>query len=281
MTQILKLINSGSKNLRKKLINSYKLDSELILSNILKKSREHVLISLDQNISKKTISSFNKLIRRRAQKEPIAYIFKEKEFWNRKFLVNYDTLIPRPETELVIEKTLEYFKGKKPFVLDAGTGSGCILLSFLEENKGSKGIGIDVSKKAINVAYRNSKNFGLTERSKFYNKCISEIYGYKFDLIISNPPYIASFEIKNLSEDIRRYEPRIALDGGNDGLDVIKKVIYKSRSILKKKGMLALEIGNRQHKKVLEILRLNSFRKKFLVKDYQDNIRCIISQLEG
>ena len=281
MTQILKLINSGSKNLRKKLINSYKLDSELILSNILKKSREHVLISLDQNISKKTISSFNKLIRRRAQKEPIAYIFKEKEFWNRKFLVNYDTLIPRPETELVIEKTLEYFKGKKPFVLDAGTGSGCILLSFLEENKGSKGIGIDVSKKAINVAYRNSKNFGLTERSKFYNKCISEIYGYKFDLIISNPPYIASFEIKNLSEDIRRYEPRIALDGGNDGLDVIKKVIYKSRSILKKKGMLALEIGNGQYRKVAEILRLNNFRDKFLIKDYQDNVRCIISILEN
>ena len=110
--------------------------------------------------------------------------------------------------------------------------------------------------------------------------CINQIYGYKFDLIISNPPYICRAQMKNLPEDIRAYEPKIALDGGNDGLDVIKKVIYKSKSILKKKGMLALEIGNGQYRKVLEILKLNNFRDKFLIKDYQDNIRCILSVLE-
>ena len=281
MTQISELINSGSKILKENSISSHQLDSELILSKILRRSRENMLISLNQNISIETRFKFNELINRRIKKEPIAYIFKEKEFWNRKFLVNYDTLIPRPETELLVEKTLDYFKNKKLYILDVGTGSGCILLSFLEENRKSKGIGIDISCGAIEIARKNSKNFGFMDRAKFYKRCINQIYGYKFDLVISNPPYVCSNEMKNLSEDIKAYEPKIALDGGNDGLDVIKKVIYKSRSILKKKGMLALEIGNRQHKKVLEILRLNSFRKKFLVKDYQDNIRCIISQLEG
>ena len=278
--QIYELINFGSKILKKKLISSHQLDSELILSSILKKNRENVLTSLEKNVSKETALDFNELLNRRAKKEPIAYIFKEKEFWNRKFLVSCDTLIPRPETELLVEKTLEYFKNKKPFILDAGTGSGCILLSFLEENKGSKGIGIDISSKALNTAYKNSKNFDFKGRVKFYKRCINEIYGYKFDLIISNPPYISTSQMKNLSEDIKTYEPRIALDGGNDGLDVVKKVIYKSTSILKKKGMLALEIGNGQYRKVAEILRLNNFRDKFLIKDYQDNVRCIISTLK-
>ena len=280
MTLISELINSGSKVLRKNLISSHQLDSELILSKILKKSRENLLISLDQKVSDENSFEFNLLINRRIKKEPIAYIFKEKEFWNRKFLVNYDTLIPRPETELLVEKTLEYFKNKKPHVLDVGTGSGCILLSILEENKGSKGIGIDISYKAIRMAQKNSKNFDLDGRAKFYNRCIDQIYGYKFDLVISNPPYITSNEMRNLSEDIKVYEPKIALDGGNDGLDVIKKVIYKSKSILKKKGMLALEIGNGQYRKVLRILKLNNFREKFLIKDYQENVRCIVSVLE-
>ena len=280
MTQISELINFGSKILKENLISSHQLDSELILSKILRKSREKMLISLNQDISEKTRLKFNKLINRRIKKEPIAYIFKEKEFWNNKFLVSYDTLIPRPETELLVEKTLEYFKNRKLHVLDVGTGSGCILLSFLEENKSSKGIGIDISSKAIRTAHKNLKNFGFVDRAKFYNRSINQIYGYKFDLVISNPPYVCSNQMKNLSEDIKSYEPKIALDGGNDGLDVIKKVIYKSKSILKKKGMLALEIGNGQYRKVLEILKLNNFREKFLIKDYQDNVRCIISLLE-
>ena len=281
MTQISELINTGSKILKKNSVFSHQLDSELILSNILKKSRERMLISLEEHVSKKMTLDFNKLINRRIKKEPIAYLFKEKEFWNKKFMISYDTLIPRPETELLVEKTLKYFKGKKPFILDAGTGSGCILLSFLEENKGSKGIGIDISGKALNIACKNSKNFGLTNRAKFYKRSIDQICGHKFDLVISNPPYICRNQMKNLSEDIRAYEPKIALDGGNDGLDVIKKVIYKSRSILKKEGVLALEIGNGQYRKVVEILRLNNFRDKFLIKDYQENIRCIISILKN
>ena len=111
-------------------------------------------------------------------------------------------------------------------------------------------------------------------------KSIKSNFNYKFDLIVSNPPYIERHKLKNLDPDIRNFEPKIALDGGNDGLDVIRKVIYKSRKILKNNGILAIEIGNGQYKKVSQILKLNKFREKFFIKDFRDNIRCIFSVLD-
>ena len=281
MTQVNELIKTGYKILKQNSVSTYQLDTELILSNVLNKSREQILTGLNKDLSEEIVESFFKLLLRRARKEPIAYIFREKEFWSKKFFVNNDTLIPRPETELMIEKTSKYFYGKKPFILDVGTGSGCILLSLLKENQNSRGVGIDISNKAIKVAKDNANKLGLSSRSKFYKRSIDETLVNKFDLIVSNPPYLTNSQIKNLPQDIKAYEPEIALKGGNDGLDVIKKVIYKSKSILKKKGMLALEIGNRQYIKVLKFLKSNNFRKVLLVKDYQDNVRCIISVLEN
>jgi release factor glutamine methyltransferase len=277
---ITKIINSGSDILRQKKISSHLLDSELILSKVLNVTREKLLTIDKQEISITQIADFNKLIERRKKNEPIAYIFKKKEFWSKDYFVNNATLIPRPETELLVEQIIKYFKNKKPFILDVGTGSGCILLSLLAEIKKSKGIGVDISKEAIEVASKNAIGFGLKNRSKFYNRSFNKIFNQKFDLIVSNPPYIKSHEIKNLAEDIRKFEPRIALEGGNDGLDVIKKVIYKSKNILKKKGMLALEIGYGQFKKISPILKLQGFRDKFLIKDYRNNIRCILTVLD-
>jgi release factor glutamine methyltransferase len=187
-------------------------------------------------------------------------------------------LIPRPETELICDTVIKLFKDKNPHILDIGTGTGCILLSILSEIKKAKGIGIDISKKAIEVAKKNSNNFGLDKRSKFFTRSLDNIYNYKFDLIVSNPPYIKTIDIKNLSDDVRKFEPKIALDGGKDGLDVIKKVIYKSKTILKKLGLLALEIGYGQHYKVSQILKEQGFRENFLVKDYRNNIRCILAR---
>jgi len=271
------MINIGSNLLREKKIISHVLDSELLLSKTLNKTREEILINLNQKLNRENISIFKRYLLRRSRYEPVAYILNEKEFWSKKFYVNNNALIPRPETELLVDKLLKLFKGKKVSILDIGTGSGCIILSLLSTLDKSLGLGVDISKNAISVAKKNACNHKLTNRVKFLNKSFEYVYNKKFDLIVSNPPYIERKELKNLSEDIKRYEPRMALDGGNDGLDLIKKVIYKSKYILKIKGTLALEIGNEQIKKVSKILTNNNFRIKTVIKDYKNNVRCVIA----
>ena len=274
---ISEIINNGSKILKNKNIRSHMIDSEIILSNVLNKKREFILTSENYEISKKQIEKFNCLLKRRLKSEPLAYIFNRKEFWNTSFLINKNTLIPRPETELIVEKLVRIFQNKSPFIIDVGTGSGCILISLLEELRFAKGIGIDISRKALEIAIKNGKKSKAKKRIKFFNKSISDRIDSKFDLIVSNPPYICSHQFISLSNDIKNYEPKIALNGGKDGLDVIKKIIYKARNILRKNGMLALEIGNGQYRKVSQILKRNKFREKFLIKDYRENIRCILS----
>ena len=275
----LELLKIGSYKLSQRNIQSHKLDAEILLSNVLNKRREEIIVSLDQQINDKKIIEFNNFIQRRLLREPVAYIIKKKEFWSKNFLINKNTLIPRPETELLVEKLMRIYRNKKISILDVGTGSGCILISLLSELTNSRGVGIDISKNALRIANKNSIIHLVNNRVKFYNKSITQFFNHKFDLIVSNPPYIEQKNIKNLDEDIKKYEPIIALDGGNDGLDVIKKVIYKATYILKLNGTLAIEIGNGQNKKVSEILRKNSFRIKYNIKDYKENIRCIISTL--
>ena len=277
---ISKLLLSGSKILKLNNIRTHQLDSELVLSNLLKKQRENFIIEPNQKVSESIVLNFEKLINRRAKKEPLAYILKNKEFWSNDFFVDRDTLIPRPETELLCENIIKIFRNKNLYLLDMGTGSGCIILSILTELKRAKGIGIDISKKAIEVAKKNSFNLGLNKRVRFFNKPLENVYGYKFDLIVSNPPYIRTSDIKNLSDDVKKFEPKIALDGGQDGLDVIKKVIYKSKTILKKLGWLALEVGFGQQYNVSQILKKQNFKEEILVKDYKNNIRCILARLK-
>ena len=274
------LLASGSRILKSNSIKTHVLDSELILSDILKLQKEKLITNSDQSVSEKVINNFNKLILRRTKKEPIAYILNKREFWSKDFFVNQNTLIPRPETELLCEQLIKIFKGKSINFLDIGTGTGCILLTILSEINEAKGIGLDISKKAIDVAKRNSKNLNLTSRAKFFTRSLEEIYGYKFDLVVSNPPYIKSIDLKNLQEDVRKFEPKIALDGGKEGLDVIKKVIYKSKTILKKLGLLALEIGHGQHYKVSQILKKQGFKEELLIRDYRNNVRCIVARLK-
>ena len=271
------VIKIGSNLLKEKKILSHLLDTEILLSKSINKSREEILINLNQNISEENMRKFQSYLRRRYKNEPIAYIFEEKEFWSKKFFVNKDTLIPRPETELLVEKLSLMYKNQKISVLDIGTGSGCIILSLLSNLIQSHGVGIDISNKAILVAKKNAIVHNLSCRVKFSNKSFEDIFHKKFDVIVSNPPYIERRNIKNLSDDIKRYEPRMALDGGNDGLDLIKKVIYKSREILKINGTLALEIGNEQFKKVSKILIKNKFRITSVIRDYKNNIRCILA----
>ena len=275
---VLQLINFGSKELKSKKILSHKLDSEIILSKVLDKRREEILIDFDNTVNLENINIFKSLIERRSMKEPIAYIFKEKEFWSKIFEVNKNTLVPRPETELMVDKLTKIFKNKNISILDVGTGSGCILISLLSELNFSHGVGIDISAKALIIAKNNAKKHKIVNNLKFVNRCFTNYFTKKFDLIVSNPPYILTKEINNLDEDIKKYEPKIALDGGNDGLDVIKKLIYKAKDILKINGILALEIGNKQFNKVSNILVNKNFKIEHIIKDYNNNIRSLIAR---
>ena len=274
-----KAINIGSKILKNRNITSHKIDAEIILSHVLKTSREKLLIN-EQAISYINLKRFKKIISRRSKKEPIAYIFNKKEFRSKDFYVVKNSLIPRPETELLIDPIIKKFKGKSIYFLDMGVGTGCIMLSILSELNNSRGLGIDICNKAISVAKINLETMKLNKRASLKCRSIDTIYNKKFDLIVSNPPYIVKREINQLSEDIKKFEPQKALDGGHDGLDVIRKVIYKSKNILKLNGILALEIGRGQDYSVSNILRLNGFREIKKIKDYRDNVRCIFSTLK-
>ncbi len=271
------IIKKGSLILKKRNIFSHELDSQIILSHIMGVEKEHLITNNKIIISKKIQNKYNAAIRRREKKEPIAYITGKKEFWSHDYIIDQSTLVPRPETELIIYKIISFFKNKKINILDIGTGSGCILLSILKELQFSRGTGIDISSKAIKIAKLNSKNLCLQNRSNFKTCDISKYNNGKYDLIVSNPPYVPTKDIKNLSKDIIKHEPLIALDGGIDGLDLIKKVIYKSNHLLKRNGLLALEIGYNQYREVLHLLNKSNFKEMCKEYDYNNNVRCIIS----
>ena len=187
-------------------------------------------------------------------------------------------LIPRPETELIIEKVLKIFKkNENKNVLDIGTGSGCIILSILSERKKFRGIGIDLSKHAINVAKINAKMQQFGNRIRFINTDIDNFFSYKYDLIVSNPPYIKKFKLSGLIEDVKNFEPKLALDGGPDGFSAVLKVIVKSSKLLKKNGMLFLEIDSTQVIKTKKMLIKYKFFIKDVCKDLSDKNRCIIA----
>ena len=272
-----KTINKASQILKNHNIQSYELDAQILLSEIMRVKREYLIANNKITISKGIMKKYDIAIKRRIKNEPIAHIIGKKEFWSNDYKVNRSTLVPRPETELLIYKIINFYKNKKINILDIGTGSGCILLSILKELGSSRGIGIDISAKAIAIARINSKRLDLMNRSKFMVFNLDKFNIGKFDLVISNPPYIPSKDIKNLSRDITNYEPRVALDGGLDGLDLIKKVIYKSNHLLKRYGLLVIEIGYNQYQKVSDILKRRGLREIAREYDYNRNVRCIIS----
>ena len=272
------LLNQASKTLKQLSNTSSKLDSEILLSKIIKKNRKYLILNSNEELKKENIKSFDYLVKRRKKGEPIAYLINKKEFWKQNFYINQNVLIPRPDTELLVEETLKLFNvNSKLNMLDIGTGSGCILLSILKERRNFFGTGIDISKKAINVARFNAKMHQLSNRVKFYNSDVDKFLIGKYDLILSNPPYIKRQDLKYLEVDVKGFEPKLALDGGKDGFSKITKVISKTSTLLKKNGRFILEIGFGQKKKILSILKQNNFFINKVVKDYGKNDRCVIS----
>ena len=277
MDNINSVLFNAKKYLINNSINSANIDSEILLSSVLKKSKNHLLLNSSIKIDEDKIDTFNKLVERRKKREPIAYILKQKDFWKSTFYVDRNVLIPRPDTEILIEEILyNYSKNQKLSVLDIGTGSGCIIISILKDRPNFKGTAIDVCKNALNVAKYNAKIHQLENRIKFYKSSVDNFFKDKYDLVISNPPYINKFDLKYLERDVIGFEPSLALDGGIDGFTVLKKVIKKSSRLLKIGGNLVLEIGFDQKLKVIKLLRKEKYFVNKIAKDYGNRDRCVI-----
>ena len=271
------LINAVNILNRSKIKNPI-LDSEILLSQVINRDRKYIFLNSKENLKQKYSKNFNNLIARRRKGEPIAYLINKKEFWKQSFYVDQNVLIPRPDTELIIEEVLKLFlKNSKLQILDIGTGSGCILLSLLKEMPNCNGIGIDISKKSINISKYNAKMLQLTNKVKFYQSDVDNFKIGKYDLIVSNPPYIEVLNLKYLENDVVNFEPKLALDGGIDGFSKIRKVIDKATVLIKKNGKLVLEIGFNQKNKVQEMLKKKGFYINKTLKDYGKKDRCIIS----
>jgi len=272
------ILNEGINILQKNKIANPQLDSEILLSNSIKRDKKHIILNPKEILNSEQLGKFKSLIERRKKGEPIAYLINKKEFWKDEFFVNKDVLIPRPDSELIIEQVLKiYSKDVQLQILDIGTGSGCILLSILKERSNFYGTGIDISKKSINVSKFNAKQLNLTNRVKFFHSSVDNFNNGKYDIIVSNPPYIEQLSLKYLEKDIVNFEPKLALSGGFDGFSKIRKVINKASILIKKNGKFILEIGFNQKNKVIEILKEEGFYVNKAIKDYGNNDRCIIS----
>ena len=272
------VITKGANILKKNNIPSFFLDSEILLGKILDKKREFIILNQNLEIQKNDYSKFISLIQKRSTHMPLAYLTKSKDFWKSEFYIDNRVLIPRPDTEIIIEEILSIFKVKKiNNFLEIGVGSGCIVLSILNEIKHLKATGIDISQKALEVCKINTKKLGLNSRLKLYKSDIDKFNIGKYDLIVSNPPYICRSDLNNLMKDVIGYEPKNALNGGNDGAFEIGKVIKKSSKLLKKSGKLVLEIGHSQKDKVINMLKNNRFFIQKVIKDLGQNYRCITS----
>ena len=270
-------IIEGSKFLKKNCINRPGLDSEILLAKVLKKKREYIILNLDKKIKDINLKIYKDLIKQRSLGKPIAYLTKKKNFWNSEFKVNEGVLIPRPDTEILIEETLKIFKNKDyANILDIGVGSGCIILSILKEKPGFYGKGIDICGKSIDLSKANAKKLKIENKVKFIKTNVDNFCFGKYDLIVSNPPYIKSNEIKYLEKDVNCFEPKLALDGGLDGTLQILKIIKKASALLKKNGKLVIEIAYDQKTKVTKLLKQKGFYINKTIKDYAQNDRCII-----
>ena len=275
---ILTVINGASEVLKKNHIKSAKLDSEILLSKIIRKDRKYIILNSDKELKNNYLTMFNELIVKRSLGKPIAYLIGKKYFWKYEFCVSKDTLIPRPDTEILIDYILKTTKYKSKLrILDIGVGSGCILLSILKEKKNFYGTGIDISNKCIEISKINASKLDLLSRVKFFKSNVDNFSHGKYDLIISNPPYIKQLDLKYLDRDVVDYEPRLALDGGLDGTSEIRKVINRSSELIKKNGRLVLEIGFDQKYKVKKLLIDKGFYINKVLKDYAKNDRCIVS----
>jgi len=264
------------KEIQRKLCNNFsifgietpELDARIILKEVLSLDDKDLILKESLDIPDEMIEEIIAIESRRLNGEPISKIFKKRDFYNSTFLISNDVLDPRPETELIVEIANNYInKNEVKNILDLGTGSGCILLSILKENKMINGLGIDLSKDAISIAKQNSKKLNLETQSNFLVSNWMSSVNYKYDLVVSNPPYIASEDIKKLSKSVKIYDPILSLDGGDDGLNSYRLIASDLKRIISMNALIIIEIGYNQSLQVIDIFKKNDFK---LIKKYND-----------
>jgi release factor glutamine methyltransferase len=266
--------------LQQEKIESASLDSRILLEYVLGVSREQLLFALDQPMSAEQYARFEMLVEKRAQRQPIAQLIGKREFWGMNFVVNEHTLDPRPDSEALVEYVLERVENRADIfkVLDLGTGTGCLLLSILSELPSARGLGVDYSENALQVAKENAMALGLAGRTQFMCGDWCEKIDGEFDIIISNPPYIPTQVIPTLDPEVSQFEPKLALDGGEDGFACYRKIMKKLPKILAKNGFAAFELGMGQQKELTALAGENGLEAVGVRNDLSGIARCIIFQ---
>lgn len=279
MVTVEEVFLSGIQKLNAAQVENPNLDAKIIFKHILSVDNEQFELCKKNEISNKITKSYFELIDRRIKREPIAYITNKQSFWNDEFKVTKDTLIPRPETELILENVLSYFPDKKIDlnIADLGTGSGCIIISLLQEYINASGIGIDISKEAIKIANENKKLLKNHERLKLLEEDYAEYNLNGFDIIVSNPPYISQNSL-DIQKDVYDYEPHLALFSKNNGIEAYNKIISNLASRIDKNFFLFLEIGLGQASEVTKLLKNNGFTEILTKVDLANIPRCVIAK---
>ncbi len=280
MPTLKQLRDDVRKHLLNALIDDVDLDTRLLITETLQISELDYALYPMREFSDQEVDQVMTNVRKRAKRQPLSQILASKEFWSLDFKVTRDTLTPRPDSETLIEAVLHHFKDKEAelSILDLGTGTGCLLLSLLHEYPRAKGVGIDISQKALQVAHENAKSLKLDERATFMPGNWTEPLNkdIKFDIIISNPPYISLHEKDSLDPEVKDYEPATALFADEAGLAEYQKLAKQVGHYLSKGGRIVIEIGFRQADSVKEIFISNGFNNITLYKDLGERDRCLI-----
>lgn len=274
------ILNDATKYLEQAGLDSARLDATLLLSHILDVRREKLIFHGNDIVQEQYVDRFLASVERRAQREPVAYITGQKEFWSLDFFVTRDTLIPRPDSETLVEAVLRRIKSRagNTTILDLGTGSGCLLVALLKELPRATGVGVDSNERALLVAQRNAEIHGVSERAVFKHSHWCDAVTGTFDLIISNPPYIAETDRKSLMRDVVDYEPAGALFAGQDGLDDYRTLAPLMPRFLKKDGMLVWEVGQLQAQQVMEMLHAEGLTIEAPEFDLAGIARCVVAR---
>jgi len=282
MITVLEALNAASDYLQNKRIKSARLNSELLLAHILNCKRLELYLSFDRPLQKVETDSYRELLKRRGTFEPLQYIIGKVEFYGLEFVVDASVLIPRPETELLVEAIIESTTTDQRInILDIGSGSGNISIALAKNIPTCKVIGIDISEEAIEISKRNAEVNEVENQVMFVKKNISngiEIKGNRFDIVVSNPPYVSLEEFDSLDPELRLYEPKIALTDEGDGLSFYRIIVPLSGSLLNNAGKIFLEIGAGQSEAVKQLLIDNDFNNIVIKKDYSDIERIIIGE---